>query len=168
MLSDYACRLALRHGRIAIPLRVFFVDAFIYFLPFSFLRFFFFFFQAEDGIRDLTVTGVQTCALPIFGARLGENQRAMLEVQREQPDLSWDARTRILPPETAGDHQVEHQTGLALGFEHNPLTETMQVDNPAALDRGQRRVDRSEKEGGSEAHGAHLVTNDARTQRVEV
>src|SRR2546427_3006253 len=29
--------------------------------------FFFFFFQAEDGIRDLTVTGVQTCALPILG-----------------------------------------------------------------------------------------------------
>src|SRR5271169_4920652 len=28
--------------------------------------FFFFFFQAEDGIRDATVTGVQTCALPIF------------------------------------------------------------------------------------------------------
>src|SRR2546430_5834765 len=28
-----------------------------------------FFFQAEDGIRDLTVTGVQTCALPIsFGS----------------------------------------------------------------------------------------------------
>src|SRR5688572_33173402 len=27
--------------------------------------FFFFFLQAEDGIRDLTVTGVQTCALPI-------------------------------------------------------------------------------------------------------
>src|SRR5207245_5203444 len=25
-----------------------------------------FFFQAEDGIRDATVTGVQTCALPIF------------------------------------------------------------------------------------------------------
>src|SRR5216683_6358555 len=28
---------------------------------------FFFFFQAEDGIRDLIVTGVQTCALPIWG-----------------------------------------------------------------------------------------------------
>src|SRR2546421_4109909 len=28
---------------------------------------FFFFFQAEDGIRDLIVTGVQTCALPISG-----------------------------------------------------------------------------------------------------
>src|SRR5205823_7245984 len=28
--------------------------------------FYFFFFQAEDGIRDKLVTGVQTCALPIF------------------------------------------------------------------------------------------------------
>src|SRR5437763_4999921 len=27
----------------------------------------FFFFQAEDGIRDTSVTGVQTCALPIWG-----------------------------------------------------------------------------------------------------
>src|SRR2546429_7267137 len=27
-----------------------------------------FFFQAEDGIRDVAVTGVQTCALPIFAA----------------------------------------------------------------------------------------------------
>src|SRR5258706_9343359 len=29
------------------------------------VSFFFFFFQAEDGIRDWSVTGVQTCALPI-------------------------------------------------------------------------------------------------------
>src|SRR5207245_6210551 len=29
---------------------------------------YFFFFQAEDGIRDATVTGVQTCALPIYHA----------------------------------------------------------------------------------------------------
>src|SRR5256884_4795606 len=28
----------------------------------------FFFFQAEDGIRDVAVTGVQTCALPIYAA----------------------------------------------------------------------------------------------------
>src|SRR5574340_1528222 len=33
---------------------------------FDILRFLFFFFQAEDGIRDLLVTGVQTCALPIW------------------------------------------------------------------------------------------------------
>src|SRR5688572_32456239 len=34
----------------------------------------FFFFQAEDGIRDLTVTGVQTCALPIYPG-VGHNER---------------------------------------------------------------------------------------------
>src|SRR2546427_10263521 len=39
-------------------------------------RRFCFFFQAEDGIRDLTVTGVQTCALPISrrGARAAAGQ----------------------------------------------------------------------------------------------
>src|SRR2546430_2365920 len=37
----------------------------------------FFFFQAEDGIRDLTVTGVQTCALPIL--RVDRDLRAVLE-----------------------------------------------------------------------------------------
>src|SRR2546430_5462433 len=51
----------------------------------------FFFFQAEDGIRDLTVTGVQTCALPILGD--------ILVVESSAPDnsASWlevlDART---------------------------------------------------------------------------
>src|SRR5438445_13683595 len=33
------------------------------------ISFFFFFFQAEDGIRDIGVTGVQTCALPISAGR---------------------------------------------------------------------------------------------------
>src|SRR5438094_9931091 len=42
---------------------VFFFDVFVFY-------FFFFFFQAEDGIRDRTVTGVQTCALPIFEVTL--------------------------------------------------------------------------------------------------
>src|SRR5207249_6088445 len=40
-----------------------------YFICYQFRSFyFFFFFQAEDGIRDRNVTGVQTCALPISGA----------------------------------------------------------------------------------------------------
>src|SRR5207237_2978753 len=36
----------------------------------------FFFFQAEDGIRDSSVTGVQTCALPIWEAGLSASQIA--------------------------------------------------------------------------------------------
>src|SRR5258707_5275022 len=35
-------------------------------MSYDFNRFCFFFFQAEDGIRDIGVTGVQTCALPIY------------------------------------------------------------------------------------------------------
>src|SRR3712207_8067201 len=34
-----------------------------------------FFFQAEDGIRDIGVTGVQTCALPIFAEHLTRKPR---------------------------------------------------------------------------------------------
>src|SRR5216683_4783322 len=40
------------------------------------LFFVFFFFQAEDGIRDLIVTGLQTCALPILLAAAGLAQAA--------------------------------------------------------------------------------------------
>src|SRR2546430_11078673 len=46
-----------------------------------------FFFQAEDGIRDLTVTGVQTCALPISADRVAgeEGVHADLEELRLGP-----------------------------------------------------------------------------------
>src|SRR5436190_6925022 len=43
------------------------------------MLFFFFFFQAEDGIRDHCVTGVQTCALPILDPE-GVNSNAALTV----------------------------------------------------------------------------------------
>src|SRR5207245_7369901 len=62
-----------------------------------FLNFlFFFFFQAEDGIRDATVTGVQTCALPISlvrdsadgTRRQSRETRAALPINRqERPHL---------------------------------------------------------------------------------
>src|SRR5256886_5509947 len=38
-----------------------------------------FFFQAEDGIRDLTVTGVQTCALPIWSPNLSRPQARLAD-----------------------------------------------------------------------------------------
>src|SRR5205807_2998406 len=41
----------------------------------------FFFFQAEDGIRDYKVTGVQTCALPIFELHaVGPNGRVRANI----------------------------------------------------------------------------------------
>src|SRR5256886_4818953 len=54
-----------------------------------------FFFQAEDGIRDLTVTGVQTCALPILQGparvRIVENGpvRVALEISRQAEDSNF-------------------------------------------------------------------------------
>src|SRR6266853_5101575 len=50
----------------------------------------FFFFQAEDGIRDLTVTGVQTCALPISDGRDMRIVRRMGLVGQvfSEPDLA--------------------------------------------------------------------------------
>src|SRR5438034_8469878 len=48
-----------------------------------------FFFQAEDGIRDHCVTGVQTCALPISLRRLGIDYVDLYQIHR------WDRRTPI-------------------------------------------------------------------------
>src|SRR2546430_9909093 len=39
-----------------------------------------FFFQAEDGIRDLTVTGVQTCALPIYASSVYSSMESLISV----------------------------------------------------------------------------------------
>src|SRR5262249_58321427 len=44
----------------------------------------FFFFQAEDGIRDWSVTGVQTCALPILMLFLGQTGTGKTELAKEQ------------------------------------------------------------------------------------
>src|SRR2546422_299008 len=53
----------------------------------------FFFFQAEDGIRDVAVTGVQTCALPIFepldhGRRPAEERVGAVAVADHQEPLA--------------------------------------------------------------------------------
>src|SRR3989440_8658423 len=57
---------------------------------------FFFFFQAEDGIRDLIVTGVQTCALPIFPspAARGRDDEGLVRQRchaRGQPQRGMEA-----------------------------------------------------------------------------
>src|SRR5436190_24142038 len=62
----------------------------------------FFFFQAEDGIRDHCVTGVQTCALPIYGriVTLAPSSSCWTAVRVEQDDEG--ASVTILPSTDAG------------------------------------------------------------------
>src|SRR5438034_8537766 len=59
---------------------------------------FFFFFQAEDGIRDHCVTGVQTCALPIY-LRTPEQVVDVCGVDRDALDLPAGDLARDLAPE---------------------------------------------------------------------
>src|SRR6266705_2917915 len=51
-------------------------------------HFVFFLFQAEDGIRDRTVTGVQTCALPISGGNGGGSEMAEVR-SSSSPRTRW-------------------------------------------------------------------------------
>src|SRR2546430_8445618 len=71
----------------------------------------FFFFQAEDGIRDLTVTGVQTCALPIWPPEHRERQR-----RRRQPVVPGPRRGWVLPA-----------TGRTAGMGRLPRSEERRV-----------------------------------------
>src|SRR5260370_11016925 len=49
----------------------------------------FFFFQAEDGIRDSSVTGVQTCALPILGMEVELLSPSPLHCYRRSIKSGW-------------------------------------------------------------------------------
>src|SRR2546430_13597265 len=67
-----------------------------------------FFFQAEDGIRDLTVTGVQTCALPILtcGGTLAKAVRAghrvgIIDLTQGETGTRGDAGLRAAEAERA-------------------------------------------------------------------
>src|SRR5207237_3788499 len=62
----------------------------------------FFFFQAEDGIRDSSVTGVQTCALPIW---IPEVLAALFLAAVQVAD---DRLHRVDDLAVGGDHQPQH------------------------------------------------------------
>src|SRR5207245_3248217 len=68
------------------------------------LPLFVFFFQAEDGIRDATVTGVQTCALPILEDFFRRRSRVMPPNNRKQAMLPTTAEI------------IDNPIGTACGF----------------------------------------------------
>src|SRR2546429_3694753 len=80
-----------------------------------------FFFQAEDGIRDVAVTGVRTCALPIFFAAhmaemkvlsheanslTGERLRKVNAIKRRYVDLLEGLLEDVAPDESAVDRKI--------------------------------------------------------------
>src|SRR5258707_12379864 len=78
---------------------------------------FFFFFQAEDGIRDIGVTGVQTCALPISRQVL----RAQIERARKlgfEPMFGSELEFYLLKETFAGAH-AKGYSGLTPSVPYN-------------------------------------------------
>src|SRR5207245_3605595 len=71
-----------------------------------------FFFRAEDGIRDATVTGVQTCALPIFrelgrevlGDRPGRVGRRVVDDRDRRRE--WEPRFEICVQPPNARHEI--------------------------------------------------------------
>src|SRR5690349_24836092 len=94
-----------------------------------------FFFQAEDGIRDLYVTGVQTCALPISGVRSTGADRprsgcprggrvrspcARRAVRRsEERRVGKECRSRWLPNDSK--NSIEQRSGGEVSAEAIPI-----------------------------------------------
>src|SRR3989449_5332053 len=77
----------------------------------------FFFFQAEDGIRDVAVTGVQTCALPISRQAGGERDQPVLVPLQH---FAVDARPAVIALEEADGRERDEVavTGAVAGEQH--------------------------------------------------
>src|SRR5438309_4050942 len=90
---------------------------------------FLFFFQAEDGIRDGTVTGVQTCALPISNS----NVVCGLPFHHRQGGRMVDV---ILVPE--GEKQTTFELGISLDRDV-PMQTALGYTSPLAIIRSEER-----------------------------
>src|SRR5438132_6603463 len=86
-------------------LYVFIVFCFVYFSYLGFIVSFFwvfFFFQAEDGIRDHCVTGVQTCALPIWMWAMDGTMAPSSPRSRHACARAWSLRSGMKQAEEEG------------------------------------------------------------------
>src|SRR2546421_2870538 len=93
-----------------------FLIIFFFFCISSLMCVYFFFFQAEDGIRDLIVTGVQTCALPIFlpGATFSKSSCAASTGRRfdwRKPRAAWPTWCCVRTSATIGGSIAAIQAG---------------------------------------------------------
>src|SRR5690606_40860439 len=75
------------------------------FLLLVFCFFLFFFFQAEDGIRDFHVTGVQTCALPISAQHIAKPGR----------ESALELAPRYQAPDYRGSGKLEGMKAIVTG-----------------------------------------------------
>src|SRR2546430_8135876 len=81
-----------------------------------------FFLQAEGGIRDLTVTGVQTCALPIYPRR-ADPHPVFEDGERSGPRLRRRRRPRVgLGTDRAGSRRERDRKSTRLNSSHSQIS----------------------------------------------
>src|SRR5438445_10053427 len=84
--------------------------------------FVFFFFQAEDGIRDIGVTGVQTCALPIYYSELSVTSPRPCSGQSSVPsELRSRGGRPFLPARQLGRNLGPRETLSMIGVDRRGL-----------------------------------------------
>src|SRR5688572_31386089 len=87
----------------------------------------FFFFQAEDGIRDLTVTGVQTCALPILywltqSSAFRGRWRESIEHLRRATELALRAEAKEVVAGYTADQALRDRKSTRLNSSHSQIS----------------------------------------------
>src|SRR2546430_3396795 len=119
------------------------------FIPFYDCLLFFFFFQAEDGIRDLTVTGVQTCALPI-SARVDHSHAARRErrapdpgSRRRRPQFgraryAWRGAGALRPPDPPTARHYSRDRSHRLWEDHHAVRRARPPESTRGEDRDRR------------------------------
>src|SRR5688500_12618329 len=73
------------------------------------------FFQAEDGIRDYKVTGVQTCALPIYAQAVALMRLLMEQIGKMGEEGPSDDEVRAAVTELAGAYQTRFESSQEIG-----------------------------------------------------
>src|SRR5438309_8623399 len=84
-----------------------------------------YFFQAEDGIRDGTVTGVQTCALPIFCFDLAPRIASTLAgnpVNRQQGGIPRTNQEAVRSPWRSNYSLMEDRKSTRLNSSHSSIS----------------------------------------------
>src|SRR5437879_10879557 len=118
----------------------------------------FFFFQAEDGIRDTSVTGVQTCALPILPrlvAREAEADRAAGRRRRAQSAAHRRAECPLVGQRLEAD-PVEDLLARGRSEEHtSELQSPMYLVCRLLLEKKKKKIGRMKHEGDPDSREFH-------------
>lgn len=120
----------------------------------------------EGGEGGLSGHQVQRSAS--LGAGLGEEQRAIVEVERGEADLSRRLGSGRDPAQPPGDHEMDDDEELVLQLPHEALAHPAKEEHPAAGERGEGWIDGAEDERVRQSDGFQPAAEDAALERLQI